>query len=206
MGWYEKKSKTVKAKRLKKDNINEVSEFVYGEDIELSSGMSQNKFSEYKQMVKEKGLKIETREGTMYAQIGDFILRGIRGEFYPCKPDVFKESYENVQGDIYTKAPRIVQAKQFDGSDESVEWLLPELESGDIARTTSHLFIETPDGVLKADEGDYIVKGVKGEYYPCKPDIFEESYESLFMNEEIDDSENYKEKKYFNKLFEVFRI
>lgn len=37
--------------------------------------------------------------------------------------------------------------------------------------------IETLEGVMKANLGDYIIKGIKGEFYPCKPDIFEQSYE-----------------------------
>lgn len=41
-------------------------------------------------------LMIETLEGTMRAAIGDFIIRGIRGEFCPCKPDIFSETYEEV--------------------------------------------------------------------------------------------------------------
>jgi len=39
-------------------------------------------------------LKIETLEGTMIAQIGDFIIKGVNGEFYPCKPDIFEKTYE----------------------------------------------------------------------------------------------------------------
>lgn len=40
-------------------------------------------------------LKIYTDEGWMYANIGDWIIKGIKGEFYPCKPDVFEETYES---------------------------------------------------------------------------------------------------------------
>lgn len=39
-------------------------------------------------------MKIQTLEGTMEAQIGDFIIRGVNGEFYPCKPDIFAKTYE----------------------------------------------------------------------------------------------------------------
>lgn len=41
-------------------------------------------------------LTIETLEGTMTAQIGDFIIRGVDGEFYPCKPDIFERTYDKV--------------------------------------------------------------------------------------------------------------
>lgn len=39
---------------------------------------------------------IKTLEGTMRADPGDFIIRGIKGEFYPCKPDIFAATYEAV--------------------------------------------------------------------------------------------------------------
>jgi hypothetical protein len=39
-------------------------------------------------------LKIHTLEGTMTANTGDFIIKGLAGEFYPCKPEIFKKSYE----------------------------------------------------------------------------------------------------------------
>jgi hypothetical protein len=41
------------------------------------------------------------------------------------------------------------------------------------------LLIPTLEGVMKAEQGDYIIKGVKGEFYPCKPDIFEMTYETV---------------------------
>ena len=37
---------------------------------------------------------IETLEGTMTASVGDWIIKGIKGEFYPCKPDIFAATYE----------------------------------------------------------------------------------------------------------------
>ncbi|QNL30505.1 hypothetical protein SEA_SPEEDDEMON_540 [Gordonia phage SpeedDemon] len=40
---------------------------------------------------------IETLEGAMYANVGDYIIRGVQGEFYPCKPDIFAATYEEVQ-------------------------------------------------------------------------------------------------------------
>lgn len=39
--------------------------------------------------------------------------------------------------------------------------------------------IETLEGTMKASAGDYIIKGVKGEFYPCKPDIFEQTYDCV---------------------------
>lgn len=42
-------------------------------------------------------LSIETLEGTMQASIGDYIIKGVNGEFYPCKPDIFAKTYEAVE-------------------------------------------------------------------------------------------------------------
>ena len=42
----------------------------------------------------DKELEIETLEGTMHASIGDWIITGVKGEPYPCKPDVFEKTYE----------------------------------------------------------------------------------------------------------------
>lgn len=46
-------------------------------------------------------------------------------------------------------------------------------------KTDEVMYIKTLEGVLKADIGDYIITGVKGEQYPCKPDIFETTYEEV---------------------------
>lgn len=40
------------------------------------------------------GVAIKTLEGTMIANIGDFVIKGVNGEFYPCKPDIFEKTYE----------------------------------------------------------------------------------------------------------------
>ena len=42
-----------------------------------------------------------------------------------------------------------------------------------------HLRISTLEGAIDASKGDYIIKGVAGEFYPCKPDIFEKTYEKV---------------------------
>lgn len=44
----------------------------------------------------EKEMDIETLEGTMHASVGDYIITGVNGEQYPCKPDIFEKTYERV--------------------------------------------------------------------------------------------------------------
>ena len=44
----------------------------------------------------KKRVEIETLEGTMVGNVGDWLIRGVGGEFYPCKPDIFEKTYEPV--------------------------------------------------------------------------------------------------------------
>ena len=46
-------------------------------------------------------------------------------------------------------------------------------------QTKKTMYIETLEGIHRADPGDWIITGVKGEQYPCKPDIFEQTYEPV---------------------------
>lgn len=43
----------------------------------------------------------------------------------------------------------------------------------------NYLLIETLEGLMKATQGDYIIRGLRGEFYPCKPDVFEKKYEEI---------------------------
>lgn len=54
---------------------------------------------------------------------------------------------------------------------------------GCILDTTDGITIQTLEGVMRASMGDWIIKGVKGEFYPCKPDIFEATYEPIASSE-----------------------
>jgi hypothetical protein len=51
----------------------------------------------YKYVASEKMLIISTLEGDMLVRYGDYIIKGIYDEFYPCKPDIFEDSYSEVQ-------------------------------------------------------------------------------------------------------------
>jgi hypothetical protein len=71
----------------------------------------------------------------------------------------------------FRKKPVVIEAKQwFPGVDiEGVKWLPGSIWA----------VIETLEGLMRVDEGDWIITGVKGEKYPCKPDIFEMTYEPI---------------------------
>ena len=60
-------------------------------------------------------LKIKTLEGTMIAAPGDYIIRGVKGEIYPCKPDIFEMTYTL---DLTDKFKREILAEWVEGSDE----------------------------------------------------------------------------------------
>lgn len=77
----------------------------------------------------------------------------------------------------FRKKPVIVEAIQYDGSKENIAAILRLGNS--IMLYSDYLVIKTLEGNHRADKGDWIIKGVKGELYPCKPDIFEQTYEPV---------------------------
>jgi hypothetical protein len=87
----------------------------------------------------------------------------------------------------YRKKPVVIEAIQWTGSnlEEIKEFVGKDLEyeihdatwKVGAGKPRVHMIIKTLEGEHIATEGDYIIKGVKGEFYPCKPDIFEETYE-----------------------------
>ena len=81
-------------KYIKKPVVIEAKELEYStksqeEIIEWSKGLIKKGL--------DGGLRIPTLEGVMVANTGDFIIKGIEGEFYPCKPDVFHKTYSEVK-------------------------------------------------------------------------------------------------------------
>ncbi len=87
----------------------------------------------------------------------------------------------------YRKKPVVVEAMQFDGSKgvagDILDWAGPKC--GMEMRYTSMpdhpciLVIQTLEGEMRALDSDFGIKGVKGEFYPCKEDIFEATYEEV---------------------------
>lgn len=77
----------------------------------------------------------------------------------------------------YIKRPVVVEALQWTG--ENIEELIEFADDTMFFAYSEGPFFETLEGTMKACEGDYIIKGVKGEFYPCKPEIFEETYAEI---------------------------
>ena len=97
----------------------------------------------------------------------------------------------------FRKKPVIIEAFRM-GIDPIPDWFMDEVSGGNIIllgdREISSPFdhnhktmadIMTLEGVVRAEHGDYVIKGVKGEVYPCKPYIFEMTYEKVEGDELI---------------------
>lgn len=91
----------------------------------------------------------------------------------------------------YRKKPVVIEAFQYDGDLKGSDgkyyapnWAVKAYEDGtmhyeEFDGQPGELFINTLEGVHHASVGDYIIQGVNGELYPCKPDIFEKTYEAV---------------------------
>ena len=83
---FRKKPVTIDAVQWTGENLSEILEFTNHYDIRLQNIDVDG--------VEKTELYINTLEGCMHASEGDWIIKGVQGEFYPCKPDVFEETYE----------------------------------------------------------------------------------------------------------------
>ena len=86
----------------------------------------------------------------------------------------------------YRKKPVIIDAVQWNGTNQD-EIVILNKDSGrdlmfedDFIEDKPVVLIKTLEGEMRADKGDWIIRGVNGELYPCKPDIFEKTYELVF--------------------------
>ena len=77
----------------------------------------------------------------------------------------------------FRKKPVVVEAEQWLGTVEQKERLLAEGVIMDIPSLDGSCLVPTLEGNMTCQINDYIIKGIKGEYYPCKPDIFELTYD-----------------------------
>lgn len=78
----------------------------------------------------------------------------------------------------YRKKPVVIEAILWDGTTECAFKMVNEWNAGFTHNVEKgEAYIITLEGTMTANKGDYIIKGVKGEFYPCKPDIFDATYE-----------------------------
>ena len=99
MNKYRKKPVVIEAIQLhgQEKDVKNILEFM-GQKVDLSHPIAGEKFSDYCHIVRKEGIAISTLEGVVTADIGDWVIKGIKGEFYPCKPDIFALTYEKVEG------------------------------------------------------------------------------------------------------------
>ena len=74
------------------------------------------------------------------------------------------------------KIPVVVDGEQWTGQNQAV---IEAFVGNYLDSNEGILYIPTLEGRMEASAGDWIIRGVKGEFYPCKPDIFAETYEVL---------------------------
>jgi len=79
----------------------------------------------------------------------------------------------------YRKKPIVIEAIQWTGLNiNEIDKSFPALRRVPMSQTAPGCFgIQTLEGNMMASIGDWIIKGVQGEFYPCKPDIFKETYD-----------------------------
>ena len=99
---YRKKPVIIEAIQWDGKNLVDVSAFLYNKTHKEalkeinSSDISCKIWDDYESIVIGEGLTIDTLEGRMKADIGDYIIKGVNGEFYPCKSYIFAKTYEEV--------------------------------------------------------------------------------------------------------------
>lgn len=84
----------------------------------------------------------------------------------------------------FRKKPVVIEACQLPQDDDAqlayfIKWAVEQRMTGYSKHPEGGILIDTLEGTMRANPGDWIIKGVKGEFYPCKPDIFEETYEAV---------------------------
>ena len=82
----------------------------------------------------------------------------------------------------YRKKPVVIEAHRI-GDDGWPDAIWNGVEKNEIIlrmdQQPQHVIIKTLEGDMRGDLGDWIIRGVKGEFYPCKPDIFEATYDPV---------------------------
>jgi len=85
----------------------------------------------------------------------------------------------------YRKLPVVIEAVKLERgyAEMAVSFVgnenIDHYNLGEFGEDTCYMDIKTLEGVMMAEEGDYIIKGISGEFYPCKPDIFAKTYEEI---------------------------
>ena len=81
----------------------------------------------------------------------------------------------------FRKKPVVIEAYQYTqkGDNYRPDWFQDAVSENKIITFTDHVLIQTLNGFIRAELNEWVVKGVQDEFYPCKPDIFEQTYEAV---------------------------
>ena len=79
----------------------------------------------------------------------------------------------------FRKKPVVIQAEAWMGTTEQYNKFVDEGIISPVLHEDGSCMISTMEGVMKCNLNDWIIRGVNGEHYPCKPDIFEKTYEKV---------------------------
>lgn len=93
-----RKTALVEAIQWTGDNLVDVIEFTDGYRPTVDSVHASMRWEDYADLVRRDGLKIRTMEGWLRAAVGDWILKGIKGEVWPCARAIFEATYESAEG------------------------------------------------------------------------------------------------------------
>lgn len=163
----------------KEDNQHDVNDFGDVTDSDLDGGcwaewtwpadMDTDEIERLEEIYNEEGDEGLENEGWSFDDSETFVTGPLDVEFVP---------------DNYQKKPVVIQAVKFTGLNEEELRLFCGDALGAIVNNEAHIRT-LEDGSLSQVEhmatvGDYIIKGIKGEFYACKPDIFEVSYETTW--------------------------
>lgn len=151
MAKYRKKPVVIDAWQLTKENIEAgIPDWIDTEQVSIFG--EANAFAE-----------IHTLEGTMQASYGDYIIKGVQGEFYPCKPDIFEATYEvaeqssNVEEDLVALSDFDLAAKRL-----TARAYFRKLEIEDYRRK---ILKQVESKGVEFGKSVATIKGMRGEYF-----------------------------------------
>ena len=138
---------------------------------------------------------INTLKDPLKFTFDEWIAKGSKGELYPVKGEIFEETYEKVDENQirYRKKPVVNEAFQW--TEESSKereswpnWLLEAIakrrdQVGAVYQSSlnsEHWYINTLENPYRVTFGEWIIKGVKGDVYPVRDEIFKEVYEKIY--------------------------
>lgn len=136
-------------------------------------------------IIQDSSLMIKKDEEWLNVRQGDWIIKGVTDEIYPCNAVIFERTYTpGKEPGSWVKKPVIIKAFQWqthplstETRDEVIaklpEWIDPEK---DLIFENSSYFIKTLEGIAAVNLEDWVIQGVNGELYPCGNPVFQATY------------------------------